>query len=763
MNKAITEGLNLMPPSFAEGLDVWSREDGTPGTDTYEGAADAALVPADADFAGCLELAKTETVQKLRHMGQTPILPGCYLRVRARVKAVSGNLPSVRIAAWAGDAGGDHVSGLTETGPSVTLTSYGKVFEVSAIIGTGLRGGVDMAWGTAPAFAHVGLDLTGPNGGVVRVDDIEVEDVTSVFLRDMMDWVDVRDYGAIGDGATDDSAAFEAADAAAGGRSVMVSAGDYWLAQHVTFENPVRFEGTVSMPADRRLTLTRNFDLPSYIDAFGDEVEAFRRAVAVLFNFSDHESLDMKGRRVELDGPIDIQAAVANKDTFSQRRVIRNGQFRADAGSAWDTEIVASQASYSTSNPTELTAVDNIASIPVGALVEGLGVGREVYVRAKNTGAGTLTLSQPLFAAAGTQTYTFRRFKYVLDFSGFALLDKFVLDDIEFLCDGEASAVMLPQEGQIFHIRDCFITKPKDRGITSVGGGCYAMHVDRCQFISNEQALRAQDRTTIAMNVNSNDAKIRDNRVVRFLHFAVMNGSGHMIANNHWFQGDTETDGLRTAGLVLTQPNVKTTITGNYIDNSFVEWTNEHDARPDFSDEYSFGGLTVTGNIFTVNDAAAWFRWFVIKPHGTGHFLHGLTLSDNCFKSLNGDVDRIDRVDTTYADLDMGMARNVNIVANTFNGVDQIVSNPVTLQVDQNTDMRNWTLNFGGYLPFGGWARNVTAIVAENQISDAGGGTVAAMPYARVEQGTNRNQVILTWPDPCRGRVNVTVRMDNPV
>ena len=102
MNKAITDGLQLMPPAFANGLDVWSSQDGTPGSDTYQNATNAAFIPADQDFGGCLELVKNQSVQKLRYMGETPILPGCYLELRARVKAVSGNLPAVRIAAWAG-------------------------------------------------------------------------------------------------------------------------------------------------------------------------------------------------------------------------------------------------------------------------------------------------------------------------------------------------------------------------------------------------------------------------------------------------------------------------------------------------------------------------------------------------------------------------------------------------------------------------------------------------------------------------------------
>ena len=135
MNKAITEGLVLSPPPFANGLDVWSRGDGTPGTATYEGYASAALVPADQDFGGCLEIAKTEATQVLRYMGETPLLPGCYLRIKARVKAVSGNLPGVRVSAFAGGAGGVAVPGVSVVGPSVTLTSYGDIVEVSAIVG----------------------------------------------------------------------------------------------------------------------------------------------------------------------------------------------------------------------------------------------------------------------------------------------------------------------------------------------------------------------------------------------------------------------------------------------------------------------------------------------------------------------------------------------------------------------------------------------------------------------------------------------------
>ena len=106
MNKAITDSIVFNPLPFAAGLGVWSSGNGTPGSDTYAISGSGVFVAADADFAGCLEVLKTGTVARIRYMGQTPILPGCYLQVTARVKAVAGPMPAVRISGWPGRANG---------------------------------------------------------------------------------------------------------------------------------------------------------------------------------------------------------------------------------------------------------------------------------------------------------------------------------------------------------------------------------------------------------------------------------------------------------------------------------------------------------------------------------------------------------------------------------------------------------------------------------------------------------------------------------
>nr|WP_321507666.1 glycosyl hydrolase family 28-related protein [uncultured Celeribacter sp.] len=762
MNMAVTGGLVLMPPAFSEGLDLWSSEDGTAGSASFDGAPNAALVAADADFGGCLELVKTDATVSLRYMGQTPLIPGLYLRISARIKAISGNLPDVRIAGWAGDGSDAHVSGLVETGSAVSLSQYGEVIEVSAIVGSGAREGVDMAWGLTPAYGHFGLDLTGATGGTVRIDDLVIEDVSSWFQEGRLGVLDVRDFGAVGDGVTECLAAFQAADAAAAGRKIRVPEGVYVVSDTLSMEHEVIFAGTLSMPSDKRLTLQQEFHLNSYIAAFGNEVEGIKRALQALFSFTDHDSLDLCGRRIELDEPLDL-AALSGVSTHEVRRVLRNGQFNVQASPAWDVVTVSSTASYTTGSAKKLTNVVNIANIAVGSLVTGTGVGREIYVREVNVAAQTLTLSRPLYGASASQSYDFTRFQYVLDFSGFAKLSQFEIFDVEFLCQGVASAILLAPDGFNFHLRDCHVKAPLNRGVTSIGEGCQDLHLDRCFFVSSEQSLPAQSRQSVAFNVNANDSKIRDNRFQRFGHTGVVSGNGHLFVGNHWFQGDNDSDSPRTAGLIFTTPNVKSVITGNYLDNSFIEMTNEHDATPDFSAEYSFGGLTVTGNIFTVNDSADWFAWIVVTPYGAGHFIQGLSVQNNTFKSLNGSVDRVEKIDTTYADLEYGAMRNITFAGNTFNGVSQNTINPVSLEFSQNSAASQWVLDPSDYLPFGGRARIVESVVIRDALLDGGGAEVFDAPTVVPDYGVNNAQVQLRFGQPVRGTAHVVARMDRPI
>ncbi len=762
MNMAVTQGADLMPPPFKAGLDVWSQTTGRPGSPDYAGAAFAAFVPSDPDFDGALEIQKLQATVRLRWMGEVAITPGCYLRVRARIKGMSGVLPDVAVGAWVGNASAVELAAPPARGPATSLTAYGDVVEVSAIIGTGARGGVDLVWPTDAAIAHFGLDLTGPTGGVVRIDDLVIEDVTGAYTGDLLGVVDVVDYGATGDGVTDDRDAFAEAIAAAGARRLLVPEGTYRIGSDLTVPGPVTFRGTLDMPDSALLILHDRFTLPAYESAFGDSETAFRKGVQALFHTNQHVAFDLQGGRVNLTAPVDLRA-LAGYDNSSAHLVVQNGQLRAADVGAWDSTTLTRTASYAPDAPFTLSGVSNVAGVPVGARVSGVGVGREVYVRARNTAAGTLTLSQPLHGGAGTQSFTFTRDRYLLDMSGFSNLEDFECRHVEFLCRGQASCVMLPEDGRILRFTACDFDRPKDRALTSIGRACQGLTVDGCQFLSSQMPVPAQERTVVAFNVNANDAKIRNNRAVLWAHFGVMAGAGHVVTGNHFFGGDNENSGLRQAGLVLTGKNVKTTLTGNYIDNCFVELSNEYDPEPAFGTGFSFGGLTVTGNIFTANDVAGWFTWVVLRPLGPGHFLQGLHVSGNVFRTIAGRVDRAESVDTSFAGLDYTRFRNVVFDNNAFNGVDFPAESPTTVLHDQTGAAATWVIGTGDKLPFNGWARSVTAVAMEGRVRDAGGATRHAMPYAEIQQGPGNDRVHLQWPEAVRGRALVTLRVDRPL
>ncbi len=768
MNMVVTDGIDLMPPAFIDGLDVWSSTNGTPGSPNYDGAPNAAIVASDPDFGDCLEVQTTSDPLRLRYTGEVPIINGAYLEVSARIKVMSGAFPSARVAGWAGDGGGAHVGGLDEFGDSNTMDSYGRIYTVKAIVGSGNRPGVDMVWGTDPVYGHFGLNLDGAIGAVVRIESIEIKDVTSYFHRKMMDWIDVRDYGAIGDGVVDDGDAIEDADAAAtaSGRSLLISTGTYFVSTNLTLNARCRFEGTLLMPDDKRLQLTDNFDLPTYVNAFGEELLGFKKALQSLFNYTDHESLDMGGLRIQLSEPLDIHAIVGNKDTFGNRRALRNGQIEAVTSSGWNNTSQTSTATYSSGDNKILSDVVNIASIQVGSLVIGNGVGREIYVTEKNVGAGKLTLSQPLHSAASSQSYTFRRFKYLLDFSGFDSLQRFQIEDIEFGCFGKASAIMLPKDGLAWHIRDCWFTRPKDRAITSIGKGCNGMALDSNEFLSDEYTVLVQFRNTIAFNTNSNDIKVRNNRAVRFLHFGVLNGGGHIISGNHFWQGDSSADGERSAGIVFTQKSCKTTYVGNYADNAWVELNNEHDVKGDANaNSRPFGTLSITGNIFTAGDTPAWFTYIRLAPFGDDYVLDGLTVTGNTFKTIGSgpNIERVESVDTSEGSFSMGKTKGVLFHGNSFEGVTKRTESPAVVLVDRSSPSDSWNVNFSNMLPFDGQALAIDSVTPQGIMTNDTGGNHygSASPVPR--QGTNKNVVTLKWSKPVSGEVLVTARVDKPI
>lgn len=173
--------LDLSPPAFHEGLDDWSRGDGTPDSPTYEAVRHARLIPDDERFGPCLEMRKIDPVQSLRYMGEVPVRAGRYLEISARLRVMRGPVPLVRIAAWPGGARARLVRGPLPMGPLVRPRAGGAVAVARAVVGPERRAGVDLVWDARVIYAHVGLDLVGPEGGVVRIESVALRDISVTF------------------------------------------------------------------------------------------------------------------------------------------------------------------------------------------------------------------------------------------------------------------------------------------------------------------------------------------------------------------------------------------------------------------------------------------------------------------------------------------------------------------------------------------------------------------------------------------------------
>ncbi len=406
MNLAITDGVALMPQPFGAGLALWTTGDGAPGKVSLEDDQDARLVKGDVDFGTCLELRKDTAIKRLRAIMETPILPGRYLQISARVKAVAGPLPQVRIGGWAGKPGGGPAKVGISFGPTVALTRNDQVTEVLAIVGTGQRIGVDLVWPMA-AYGHFGLDLTGECGGALRIADLRIVDITSTFQSDLLAAIDVRDYGAMGDGEADDTSAFAAADAAADGRAILVPHGVFRLADDLVLTHRLHCLGQVTQPDDKRLVLKRGFGFESYLTAFGDPRTAFLKAFQALVSMDDQVSLDLGGRIIDLDAPLVLPPlGSATKKTMGGCR-IHNGAFRAVPGQGWSTPDHARNASP--------------------------------------------------------------RDAYVLDLSQLGRVRGCLLDRITVQCGGVANGVLLPDGGQEDAMRACEVLDSKDHAIGRPG------------------------------------------------------------------------------------------------------------------------------------------------------------------------------------------------------------------------------------------------------------------------------------------------------
>jgi hypothetical protein len=137
-----------------------------------------------------------------------------------------------------------------------------------------------------------------------------------------------------------------------------------------------------------------------------------------------------------------------------------------------------------------------------------------------------------------------------------------------------------------------------------------------------------------------------------------------------------------------------------------------------------------------------------------------LNVSGNTFRALRGNIHRGERVDDTYAPMQLGSLKAISFQGNSYHGVETAAKNPLTVAHTQNTHEQVWTVASGGALPFAGRATRVDSVTTTSRPRNASNLSNHAMPYAQALQGSLLDKVQLVWPEAMLGDVSVVMRCD---
>ena len=745
-------GDSYKPRKFLEGLSHW--RDALTGGSSLTNSTDITLSTQSNSTYGKLLVSKTQSTMKIVHGNHIPLAVGQYLEISFQVRLNNGSAPKMRIISQALNSQSSPISGLVQHGPTTTAIT-GVDMEVSAIVGFSSRSGVDFVWNSDCRSGYFGIEFYDVNGGELVVSDMNIRDVTAAFTALHTGIVDVRDFGAIGDGTTDCLNAFVAADEAADGRTIFVPEGDYFISSAIAIHSPLQFSGRLVSDISTPIMLIHQFDLEVYVHAFKDEELAFRKAFQALFRFSDHRVLDMRGRSITLRSPIVFTELLGANATSKNNRVIINGDIEAAGSSAWETITAQSTANYELSGSYGLlTDVQNVQQIPVGSRVIGPGVGREVYVIDRDTTAKTLTLGEPLYGVDGIQSYTFERYQFMFDFCASPNIKDLHFLNVRFDGNRVASHLLLSLQGTGMKLLNCEFKSPRDRGICSYAFGCNGLTVEGCTFDGGEYGVAVQDRKTIGITTHKSDMKIRNNRAMYYRHFAVMSSTGHIISGNHIFQGSGNAQSNELSAIFVgTTGFFQSTFVGNYFDNGSIELSKEHEHRAIFNGNSFFGPVTFTGNTFLLTkDCPESFNFIRLKPLGSGNRILNFSVTNNSFVDTAGEkIYAVEGIDETLGSMNHAQDKNVVFAGNAYHSIQKESASPCYVVASRTSAATTWTEDLTDKLPFNCFAQEVTGVALYNGI------TTSTPPKVQTLQGNNSKQIKLNFSEATKGSVGFTV------
>lgn len=497
---------------------------------------------------------------------------------------------------------------------------------------------------------------------------------------------------------------------------------------------------------------------------------AFKAAMVSLMT-GTYSFLDGCGMAVSLAylGPMATVLGISTKAVF---KCVHNFQFVADdTDGSWTTALkraddrlgghtVISTTATLTAHSVSITVASG-AGIEVGMLVQGTGIPRETYVSAVS--GVTITLTQRVYnggTGAGV-TVKFKKLPMLFDFSGFSTLSRFILKDNYFDMASLGGVIQYGEAGIGNGFEQNYIRFPALRCIVDWKLGLSGSHIDGNHFLGPENGVVSASRVAIAMTVTDNDVKIRNNRAFDFLNAVICHGGGLLATGNHFWGGSDGSDTARSAAIVLTACPTKAAITGNYIDNSSIDMSQETSG----TNRTAMGCLALTGNTFTTGVTSQ--KWLRVDPYFShssttsyGGYVSNLVVVGNNFRGVGVNVTRPDECLTTHGSIKPHLHEDIHWGPNAYDGVTNKVANPARHKriVSAGAATTNWIFDYDDLFPLNGLALEVLG-VGFHAMTDASASAVfpgySTNAYTELQPGqTQRVQV--RFGVAVAGRVNCT-------
>ena len=380
------------------------------------------------------------------------------------------------------------------------------------------------------------------------------------------DIINVKDFGAVGDGVTDDTAAIQAAlNASNNVEPVLIPKGNYVLTSTLTAFCPVIFNGVISVSS---LSSVR-FKLKSQPIVFNDYRKiymgtqwtnpnsllagiALQRAVDELAESLRYHTLDGEGASVALGHSIKVNSFPA-AGLFGRYKTIQNLTvvLRSDFGIRNTTTQVVTQSA-------QAYAFD--ISAPTAPKAFGFSF-NNVTIYGQKYGNGIYYGSQNGIDAT---------------------------------------------------IENCNLVNFYEKGITSI----HPIKISKCQLGGGEFVLRDADRITTGIELYAGDSEILDTTVSYCKTGIYTEGGTLVLMGTHIFNGSTDN---KSPILWVNNPNADMRATGCYFDNGPI-WI-----YPLSSGSDTFGRCIFDSSVFTWASKSAGNRsWVVAKPTQPGAKLRGI-------------------------------------------------------------------------------------------------------------------------------------------